>query len=93
MPAAPAPVVAAPPAAAVTKADSRQAREQLRVLDKQIARLGDELKTLEARLADADLYVAARRDEMQKLSQRQSAARTELAAAEEQWLQLSEQLG
>ena len=67
-------------------------RETVKKLDKQIEKLGNELKSLDAQLADPALYEASRHKDATRLQQRQAAARSELSAAEEQWMEASEAL-
>ncbi len=98
IPAAVAPTAASAPAA--TKAAKpvlsgpalKDLRDAIKKLERQMEKASQELKKLDAELADPALYEPARRADVSRLQQRQASAKAELATTEEQWLSLSEQL-
>jgi ATP-binding cassette, subfamily F, member 3 len=81
-----------PSAKAAPRADTRELRDSLKKLDRQLERLSAELAALDARLADPALYEASRRAEAERLSAEQRDLRARLDEVEQRWLTISEQL-
>lgn len=78
--------------AAKAVVDTRALRDQIKKLDRQMARLSDALAAIDARLADPDLYDPARRAEATRINQEQTALRAQLLEVESAWLSASEAL-
>ncbi|HET8881179.1 MAG TPA: ATP-binding cassette domain-containing protein, partial [Solimonas sp.] len=74
------------------RARTRPLREAVAKLDKQMAKWQTELGKLESRLADTNLYEAARAAELKETLGRQAELRRQLGGAEEQWLSLHEEI-
>ncbi|MDP1544144.1 MAG: ATP-binding cassette domain-containing protein [Polycyclovorans sp.] len=75
-----------------TQVDTRALRDQVKKLDRQMARLSAELAVLDDRLADPALYAASRRAEAEKLQHEQGQLKARLADVEAAWLDASEAL-
>ena len=75
-----------------TQVDTRALRDQVKKLDRQMARLSAELAVLDDRLADPALYAANRRAEAEKLQHEQGQLKARLADVEAAWLDASEAL-
>ena len=75
-----------------TQVDTRALRDQVKKLDRQMARLSAELAVLDGRLADPALYAASRRAEAERLQHEQGQLKARLADVEAAWLDASEAL-
>ena len=75
-----------------TQVDTRALRDQVKKLDRQMARLSAELAVLDDRLADPALYAASRRAEAERLQHEQGQLKARLADVEAAWLDASEAL-
>jgi len=75
-----------------TPVDTRALRDQVKKLDRQMARLSAELAVLDGRLADPALYAASRRAEAERLQHEQGQLKARLADVEAAWLDASEAL-
>jgi ATP-binding cassette subfamily F protein 3 len=67
-------------------------RKQAKDAEARLARLADERRTIEAKLADPAIYDPARKHEVTAANTRLGAIRREAAAAEEIWLAAEEAL-
>ncbi|MEZ5559259.1 MAG: ATP-binding cassette domain-containing protein [Pseudomonadales bacterium] len=79
-------------AAAQKRADEQPLRQRLRKAEQRMERLGAELKAVESRLADPELYHSLPAAELDELMARSGRLRRDLEAAEQDWLEASEQL-
>ena len=70
----------------------RQAEKEIANLDKQLAGWQGELKSLEQRLADPNLYADSNAAQAPGLQQRQCELAKQIALSEERWITLQEQL-
>jgi ATP-binding cassette subfamily F protein 3 len=70
----------------------RQAEKEIANLDKQLAGWQGELKLIEQRLADPDLYAQTNAAQAPGLHQRQGELAKQIAQSEERWIALQEQL-
>ena len=84
-----------PPEAAAPKrsaADTRDLRNQLKRLERDMQRTSARIEAIEAQLSDPTLYEGGQQDRITELGREQEALRTQLAEAEAAWLEAAEAL-
>jgi len=74
------------------RAEEKPLRDSIRKLEKSIEKLSDELKSVEARLADTDTYQNLPADELDGLLKAAAKLRSRRDDAESSWLEQSEKL-
>lgn len=74
------------------RAQTQPLRKQIAKLEQQMEKLGAALSTIEARLADSELYDISRKAELTDCLQQQTKIKTELEETEMAWLDAQEQL-
>ena len=85
------PVISAPkPRAKIDKAELRKMRAAVRRVETELDRAHDELKTLEAKLADPAIYVSSR--EADEITKAHKAASKHVSQLEAEWEKLTETL-
>jgi ATP-binding cassette subfamily F protein 3 len=67
-------------------------KQQVQKIEREIGALQKQLATLTDKLADADLYEAAKREQLQTLLKEQGALQQQLTEKEERWLVLHDEL-
>ena len=75
--------------AAKRRADTQPLRDELKKLDKQLAKLGNDLAAIHVALGEQDIYSQEKTSELADTLKRQGKLRRELSDAEERWLELS----
>jgi ATP-binding cassette, subfamily F, member 3 len=73
-------------------ADARALRATSKKLDEKLNRLNAELKALDEKLADPELYSRADRAEISKLQRTHAQLREDIGKTEEEWLRIEDQL-
>ena len=84
-----------PPEAAAPKrsaANTRDLRNQLKRLERDMQRTSARIEAIEAQLSDPTLYEGGQQDRITELGREQEALRTQLAEAEAAWLEAAEAL-
>jgi ATP-binding cassette subfamily F protein 3 len=79
-------------AAAERRAEERPLQDSIRKLEKSMEKLNDELKAVEAKLADTDTYQSLPPDELDELLKSAAKLRSRRDDAETSWLEQSERL-
>jgi ATP-binding cassette subfamily F protein 3 len=77
-------------AAAAKREKLRPLKQQLEIVEEQMATVGSMLEDIEASLADTDLYVDERKAELAGLLMKQGELQADTQALEEQWLALQQ---